>query len=226
MKNVLFFGYRDWSHDIYMDIRSEFIKNIPNYHAVYVDNKDFVEEAIQQYQPEYIFFVGWSWIVKDDIINNYPCICLHPSPLPKYRGGSPLQHQIINGETESAVTLFLMDGGIDTGDIIFQKKFSILGDLKDIYSRISNIGALAIIDIINNGYQSITKQNENDATFYKRRKPSMSEIKLEDFSNFTAKELHNKIRSLQNPYPNSFIVCKDGTKLFLTNSKVDEDNEE
>ena len=160
MKNILICGYRDWSYDIYMDIRSELIKNIPNYHAIYVDDKDFVEEAVQQYQPEYIFFVGWSWIVKDDIINNYPCICLHPSPLPKYRGGSPLQHQIINGETESAVTLFLMDDGIDTGDIIFQKKFSILGDLKDIYSRISNIGTLAIIDIINNGYQSITKQNE------------------------------------------------------------------
>ena len=223
MKNVLFFGYRDWSYDIYMDIRSEFIKNIPNYHAVYVDNKDFVEEAIQQYQPEYIFFVGWSWIVKDDIINNYPCICLHPSPLPKYRGGSPLQHQIINGETESAVTLFLMDGGIDTGDIIFQKKFSILGDLKDIYSRISNIGALAIIDIINNGYQTATKQNENEATFYKRRKPEMSEINVDDFENYTSLELHNKIRSLQDPYPNSFIRCKDGTKLFIKKTEIEID---
>ena len=53
----------------------------------------------------------------------------------------------------------------------------------------------------------------------------MSEIKLEDFNNFTAEELHNKIRSLQNPYPNSFIICKDGTKLFLTNSKIEVDDD-
>ena len=221
MKNILICGYRDWAFNLFNNVTNSVIEK-----CIYVDDKDLLEEMIDTYNPIYIFFIGWSWIIEDDIINNYPCICLHPSPLPKYRGGSPIQHQIINGEIESAVTLFKMDKGIDTGDILFQKKFSLLGDLKDIYNQISEVGTIGVIDIIENGYQSITKQNENDATFYKRRKPSMSEIKLEDFSNFTAKELHNKIRSLQNPYPNSFIVCKDGTKLFLTNSKVDEDNEE
>ena len=49
----------------------------------------------------------------------------------------------------------------------------------------------------------------------------MSEIKIEDFNNFTAEELYNKIRALQDPYPNSFVVCKDGTKLFLTHSKCE-----
>ena len=105
------------------------------------------------------------------------------------------------------------------------KRNSLLGDLKDIYNQISEVGTMGVIDIIENGYQSVIKQNENDATFYKRRNPSMSEIKLKDFSNFTAKELYNKIRSLQDPYPNSFVICKDGTKLFLTNSKVEIDND-
>ena len=220
MKNILICGYRDWALNLFNNVNNSVIEK-----CIYIDDKDLLEEMIDIYNPTYIFFIGWSWIVEDDIVNNYPCICLHPSPLPKYRGGSPIQHQIINGEVESAVTLFKMDKGIDTGNILFQKKFSLLGDLKDIYNQISEVGTIGVIDIIENGYQSVTKQNENDATFYKRRNPSMSEIKLKDFSNFTAKELYNKIRSLQDPYPNSFVICKDGTKLFLTNSKVEIDND-
>tara|TARA_R110000765_G_scaffold289774_3_gene385849 strand:- start:1867 stop:2553 length:687 start_codon:yes stop_codon:yes gene_type:complete len=217
VKTILICGYRDWAYQLFHNVN-----NAVSEKCIYTDDPDLLEEMIDEYNPTYIFFIGWSWIVEEDIINNYPCICLHPSPLPKYRGGSPLQHQIINGETESAVTLFRMDGGIDTGDILFQKKFSLLGDLDDIYNQITDRGTVGVIDIIENGYRSRTKQNENKATFYKRRNPSMSEIKLEDFSNFTAKELHNKIRSLQDPYPNSFIWCKDGSKLFIQNTNIQE----
>ena len=49
----------------------------------------------------------------------------------------------------------------------------------------------------------------------------MSEIEIEDFSNYTAIDLHNKVRSLQTPYPNAFIRCKDGSKLFLQKTKVE-----
>ena len=48
----------------------------------------------------------------------------------------------------------------------------------------------------------------------------MSEIKLEDFTNMTAKELYNKIRCLQNPYPNAFVSCKNNTILYLTGAKL------
>ena len=118
MKNILICGYRDWALNLFNNVNNSVIEK-----CIYIDDKDLLEEMIDIYNPTYIFFIGWSWIVEDDIVNNYPCICLHPSPLPKYRGGSPIQHQIINGEVESAVTLFKMDKGIDTGDILFQKKF-------------------------------------------------------------------------------------------------------
>ena len=221
MDNILICGYRDWSYNLYVNIRSEIIKNIPDHHVVYVDHKDLLEENIKQYNPKYIFFIGWSWIIKDDIINKYPCICLHPSLLPKYRGGSPMQHQIINGEKESAVTLFYMDEGIDTGDILFQKKFSLNGDLVDIYNRVTKIGSEGVIKIIQDGCDNKIKQDESEATFYKRRKPSMSEIQVEDISNFTSEELHNKVRALQDPYPNAFIRCKDGTKLFIKKTEIE-----
>ena len=216
MDNILICGYRDWAYDIFCNVNKSVNEN-----CIYVDDKDLVDEMIDEYQPKYIFFIGWSWIIKDDIINNYPCICLHPSPLPKYRGGSPMQHQIINGEKTSAVTLFEMDEGIDTGDILYQKEFSLDGDLDDIYRRVSDIGTDGVIEILEDGYQNQIKQNEEEATFYKRRKPSMSEIKIDDISNFTASQLHDKVRALQNPYPNAFITCKNGTKLYIKRTEIE-----
>ena len=215
MNNILICGYRDWSFDLFCYVNTCVIDN-----CVYVDDKDLLEEMVDEYEPKYIFFIGWSWIIKDDIVNNYKCICLHPSPLPKYRGGSPMQHQIINGEKTSAVTLFEMDEGSDTGDILYQKEFSLDGDLNDIYSRVTELGINGVIEIIENGYQNQIKQNEEEATFYKRRKPSMSEIKIDDISNFTASQLQDKVRALQDPYPNAFISCKDGTKLYIKKTEV------
>lgn len=217
MDSILFCGYRDWSRKLFQDVKDTIIE----YFCVYVDDKESLDEMIDKHNPEYIFFIGWSWIVQKNIIENYQCICLHPSPLPKYRGGSPIQHQIINGEDESAVTLFLMDDGLDTGDIIYQKKFSLKGNLNDIYNRIVDIGGDGVIKILDEGFNQI-KQNNNQSTYYKRRTPSMSEINTSDFSNFTAKELYDKIRALQSPYPNAFIRCKDGEKLFLLESKLED----
>tara|TARA_R100000995_G_C3447244_1_gene106302 strand:- start:28 stop:690 length:663 start_codon:yes stop_codon:yes gene_type:complete len=218
MNKVLICGYRDWSYELYSKLESY------DYDVVYIDDKDFLDMAIEKIQPKIIFFIGWSWIVEQDIIDNYPCICLHPSPLPKYRGGSPIQHQIINGETESAVTLFEMDNGIDTGDILYQESFSLDGDLKDIFNRIVEIGFNGVCNILDGEIRTI-KQTNKDITSYKRRTKEMSEIKIGDFENYTAKQLHNKIRALQSPYPNAFVKCKDNTKLFITHTNLGDKNE-
>ena len=122
MKNIFLCGYRDWSYNLYKLLETYSHLDFKNKNLIYVSDKDKLDSMVNEHNPEIIFFIGWSWIVKKEIIDNYKCICMHPSPLPKYRGGSPLQHQIINGESDSAVTLFKMDNGIDTGDILFQKK--------------------------------------------------------------------------------------------------------
>tara|TARA_R100000008_G_C3560563_1_gene155892 strand:- start:33 stop:695 length:663 start_codon:yes stop_codon:yes gene_type:complete len=218
MKKVIVCGYRDWSYELYSKLESY------DYDVVYIDDKDFLEIAIEEIQPEIIFFIGWSWIVEQYIIENYRCICLHPSPLPKYRGGSPIQHQIINGEKESAVTLFEMDKGIDTGDILYQKHFTLNGDLDDIFKRIIEIGFDGICNILEGNYK-VVKQDDKKATFYKRRTEDMSEIEIDDFKNYTAKEIYNKIKSLQYPYPNAFVKCKDNTKLFITHTNLGEKSE-
>ena len=147
---------------------------------------------------------------------------LHPSPLPKYRGGSPIQNQIINGEKESAVSLFKMNKFLDEGDIYFQKEFSLEGKLDDIFFRITDIGFTGSCKIIDNEY-SITKQDHSKATYFKRRKPEDSEITLDEIKTKPAEYIQNKIRMLNDPYPNAYIKTFDNKKLYITDCKLSED---
>ena len=146
---------------------------------------------------------------------------LHPSPLPKYRGGSPIQNQIINGEETSSVTLFKMNKNLDSGDIYKQLTFSLTGKLDDIFKRITTLGFYATIEIINNNYE-IIKQEDSKASYFKRRSPSDSEITQSELKNSTAKYLHNKIRMLNDPYPNAYIKTNDNKKLFIIESKLED----
>ena len=147
-------------------------------------------------------------------LNDFECIMLHPSPLPKYRGGSPIQNQIIRGKKDSAVTLFIMDEGIDTGDIIAQEYLSLEGNLNDIFQRITKIGFKLTKDILDNGFER-RKQNESESSYYLRRHPSESEICIDELESLDGEYLHNKIRMLQDPYPNAFIRTSDGRKLKI-----------
>ena len=147
---------------------------------------------------------------------------LHPSPLPKFRGGSPIQNQIINGKSDSAVSIFKISEKLDEGDIIYQKYLSLEGELSKIFSEITKIGTKLSIKMINNFKNlKLKKQDNSVATYYSRRKPSQSEITINEIKNLTANDLYNKIRSLQDPYPNAFIKDKNGNKLFIVSAYTD-----
>ena len=116
-----------------------------------------------------------------------------------------------------------MDKNIDTGPIIYQEKINIKDiDLEDIFKLITNSGIKGVDFIlkklINNEEIPLQPQDDNNATFFKRRNEKMSEILIEDFLKLSSKELHNKIRCLQDPYPNAFISCKDVSILYLKKS--------
>lgn len=212
---VVVFGYRDWSFRIFerLNVSKKYLVNCNDY------------EVLRAMKPDLVFFIGWSHIVPEWVIQEFVCICLHPSPLPLYRGGSPIQHQIINGETDSAVSLFIMDKGLDTGDLVFQQSFSLLGSLDAIFDRIVEIGSIGVNEVCQNASnlrEKAVKQDNNKATLYKRRKPEESEITFDEILNSSPKKLHDKIRSLSDPYPNAFIKCKEGKKLYITDSKFEE----
>ena len=216
---ILCVGYRDWSLAIYKKLKN----NLSHDLKIISSEKEFQKDFIVKFKPKIILFYGWSRIVPKEIVNSYDCIMLHPSPLPKYRGGSPIQNQIINDEKKSAVTLFLMTEGLDDGPIIRQKEFSLKGDLSKILKRIERIGYELTFEILSDAQWKTTEQNHSLATVFKRRKPDQSEITSKEIQSKSARYLYNKIRMLQDPYPNAYIVDKNGKKLFITDAKIEDD---
>ena len=212
---ILCCTYREWAKNIYDNLENEL-----DHQFIRINSKEEYNKInIDSISPDIILWYGWSWIIPESFLTKFYSVMLHPSPLPKYRGGSPIQNQIINGETKSAVTLFKMDKGIDTGDIISQKEFPIEGDLYKIFNYITQIGTNLSIDMLNNYTKlKLTPQDNSKSTYFKRRTPDQSEITIKELQTSSSKYLYNKIRALQDPYPNAFIKCKDGTKLYLTNS--------
>lgn len=204
-------GYRDWSLNIYSKLK----KTFPNYDFLIQGSKEqYNEVAINEYSPDLILFYGWSNIVTKNIIEKYYCLMLHPSPLPYYRGGSPIQNQIIRGEVDSAVTIFRMDDGIDTGPIVKQQHLSLDGSLDEIFNRIEVIGFNLTREFLIEGI-NIKEQDHSLATYYPRLTPDRSEITLKELAESPSSYLRNKIRMLQDPYPNPYIKTCDGKKLVI-----------
>ena len=218
---IMCVGYRKWSLDIFKKL----IEDNSFIVTVFTSKESLTYEIVEQLNPDIILFYGWSWKVIDEIIDNYFCLCLHPSRLPKYRGGSPIQNQIINGEKDGAISIFRMTKNIDEGDICFQKEISLEGNIKQIYNRIYEVGLEVTLKIINDFIQKklkFTPQNNGIATYYMRRSPKQSRITAEELKNCSAQDLFNKIRMLTDPYPNAYIICSDGKKLFLTECYIED----
>tara|TARA_B100000963_G_C22584967_1_gene652626 strand:+ start:431 stop:1093 length:663 start_codon:yes stop_codon:yes gene_type:complete len=218
--NIACISYRDWALKIYDKLESKIYEN--HNFLIFRKKDEFDSEKLVNFKPDLILWYGWSWKVDNIFVDEYTSIMLHPSPLPKYRGGSPIQNQIIKGEKNSAVTLFKMTRKIDDGDIYIQKPFSLDGSLDDIFKRIIELGYRATLEVINNNYD-LKKQNNSEATYYKRLPPSNSEITLDEIKKCNAEYLHNKIRMLNDPYPNAYIITSDNKKLYLIQSRLDDE---
>lgn len=219
MKNYAFIAYRNWAFNIFKKlnkIKKNFLILTPNHNfkyyknTIYIDPKDNKKnfQILKKNKIDVVFFYGWSWIISKEIIDNFLCICLHPSKLPKYRGGSPIQNQIINNVKDSAVTIFKMNMKIDGGDIYQQKSLSLKNSLKKIFYRIENIGA----KITNNFLKDFEKnkikfsKQKKIRKIYKRRTPLESCIDVNKIKKKNYKFFFNFIRMLQDPYPNPYFI--------------------
>ena len=209
-------GYRDWAIKIYESISSGYLAH--SYLKIYSEEQ-FNRSALLDFSPDVILFYGWSKIIPSDIVCNFTCLMLHPSPLPKYRGGSPIQNQIIRGEKESAVSVFICDEGIDTGEIIGQEKISLEGNIQDIFDRMTSAGIKITSDFLSGDFIKI-KQDSSKSTYFKRRKPHQSEITAEELAESSGEYLYNKIRMLTGPYPTAYIKTSDGKKILIKDAEL------
>jgi len=102
--NYVCCAHREYSLNVFKKLKKKY-KNF----ILIKGKENLTISKIQNIDPKFIFFPDWSWIVPNEIIKNYRCICIHESILPKFRGGSPLQNQIIRGIKKTKSTAFLMN---------------------------------------------------------------------------------------------------------------------
>ena len=179
------------------------------------------EKLIESLKPDIIFVVAYGKILSQKILDipKLGCINIHGSLLPLYRGSSPIQYSVLNGDKITGVTSMYMDAGMDTGDIIMQIKTPI-GENEtsgELFDRLSVIGADCIektVESIENGSFTRTKQDESRATYTKILDKGMSFTSFDD----SAQNVHNKIRGLS-PWPCATAEL-NGTKIKLFSSVI------
>lgn len=210
-------GYRGWANNIYDRLAG----TRDDIFLIFRTKAQYREDVLKDFKPDLVLFYGWSWHVPEYILQDYKCLMLHPSPLPEYRGGSPIQNQIIAGEKNSKVSIFVMSGEVDAGDIVAQEDISLEGSLDDIFTRIEDAGVRLTLSILDAGLNPVS-QDHSQATYCKRRRPEDSEITMDELKGHTAEYLFNKIRMLADPYPNAFIRTFDGKRLVIKAAEIKE----
>lgn len=169
--------------------------------------------------PDLIVTCAYGQIIPEEVIYapKYDTINVHASLLPKYRGGAPIQRAIMNGEEEMGVTIMYTDKGMDSGDIIKSKSFSVdINDTYDIVSeKMSILGAELLLDVLPSVFDGTCnreQQNEDLVTFAPVIKREDEHI---DF-NEKASVIHNKIRGLS-LVPGAYAILDDlNIKVYLS----------
>ncbi len=193
---------------------------IPVYQPEKASSAEF-EEELRRIAPEIIVVAAYGQILKNNILElpEHGCINVHASLLPKYRGSSPIQWAIINGDAETGVTIMHMDAGIDTGDIILSDRLTIAPDetAGTLHDRLSELGGpvlLRAMEQIENGTAVRTKQDDSQASHVSMLKKTMGEL---DFSH-PAAVLERLIRGLI-PWPGAYTYL-DGKTLKIWKTAV------
>jgi len=165
-------------------------------------------EAIKAADPDFIIVAAFGQLLPKSILDIAPCINLHASLLPQYRGASPVQQSLLNGDEKTGVTSMLMEEGLDTGDILEKIEFVIPVDMRlhALMEQLTQDACRLTLQTVRN-FKSITpvKQDEAQASLCKKIKKSDGQIDFDD-----AQCIYNKYRAFEG-WPG--IFTENGTKL-------------
>lgn len=210
---VLICVYREWAQQTYFRLISD-QRLTSKFEFVPVFDPESLVKNIEK-NPEIIICVGWSWRVPDEITTKFFVCGIHPSDLPMYAGGSPIQHQILDGVTQTKNTLFKFTSDLDNGPIIGKIELSLHGKVSEIFQELT-ITSLILINSFLLNYPNI-KLSEPNLPIERRNRLRFEDSRLDINlpKDVTAKDLYNQIRCRQSPYPNAFFEDSSGILRFL-----------
>lgn len=176
-----------------------------------------IQTELQALQPDVLVVAAYGQIIPDSLLNiaKFGAVNIHGSLLPKYRGASPIQAALLNGDTQTGVTLIKMDKQMDHGPILASRSLEIspTDDYISLHERLAQLGAVLLSEtlpkFISGEIQPIP-QNDSEATFVKLISRNDGKI---DWTR-PAKQILNKIRAL-NPEPGTWTTLdKKSVKIL------------
>lgn len=170
-------------------------------------DKEVVEELLK-IECDYIVVAAYGQILPRAILDHAPCINLHASILPQYRGASPIQQTLLNGDKKTGVTAMLMEEGLDTGDIIKIDTIDVSEDemVEGLFEKLTDVAANLTIEVLEN-FNSFTplKQDESKATHCSKISKADGEVVFD-----SAVKIYNRYRAFT-PWPGIYLAS--GLKL-------------
>lgn len=172
-------------------------------------------DKFREIDYDYAVTASYGKILPKSFLDIKPCINVHPSMLPKYRGATPIQSALLNGDTKTGVTVMKTEVGMDDGDIFVQKEVEILpeDDYLTLIPRLANVGLELLLETLKkleNGTAVRTPQDNEKATFVKL---IQKEDGLLDFGK-SAADIVNKVRAYVESPVAYFFLGEDRIKVY------------
>ncbi len=192
---------------------------LPIYQPEKLRDEEYVA-ILKKLNPDIVVVAAYGQILSEEILNipKYGCINIHASLLPKYRGASPIEASIINGDEKTGITIMYMAKGLDTGDIISQADITIgKHNTESLTRALSEIGADLVtraIESIGNGTADRIPQNDEDSSYAGKLDKAMGNIDWTE----PAEKIERLIRGLY-PWPCAYTTF-DGKNLKLLGAEI------
>ena len=177
---------------------------------------------LQALAPDLIVVVAYGCILPQAVLDipKFGCINLHVSLLPQYRGSAPVQWAVLNGDTETGVSIQQMDAGLDTGDVLVCEKVAIGPEETsgELFDRVTAVGARVLCETLPRiaaGTLTPTPQDHAAATMAPMLTKELAQFRWEE----SAAHIHNWVRGM-NPWPAAWFVTGGGRKVKVLECRV------
>lgn len=161
------------------------------------------DDTIRALSPDIIVVVAYGCIIPPQLLHvaRYGCINLHVSLLPKYRGSAPIQWAVLNGDTQTGVSIMQLDEGLDTGDVLMVEPVTIEPEETSgkLFDRVSALGAKTLVTALEKLQAGQLKPVPQQAELATMAPPLSKEMAKFDFTQQAA-HIHNWVRGM-NPWP-------------------------
>ena len=192
-------------------------------------NDPEVPEALARHRIDWLFIIGWSQIAGEAVLKAPArgCIGMHPTLLPEGRGRASVPWAILKGLDRTGVTMFRLDSGVDTGDIIAQGEIPMdprTVTATELYARVEEMHVRLVREnwgAIVGGSVRPVRQDGTRATVWPGRRPEDGEL----LPSMTMEEADRMVRAVTRPYPGAFYL-QEGRKVTVWRAAVSRDHAE